>query len=278
MLLRGAVQDEHRGIHRAAGEKLVFLGIDVGASATKGLLLDRQQSILSHHVRDSGVDFRTAAEAAKSECLKAAGATDEALEATLATGYGRKSVRFADYTKTEISCHARGAFFYYPSGCTIVDIGGQDSKVIKVDDKGKPVSFKMNRKCAAGTGAFLEEIAARISVPLGELDAMARRAKSEVELGSFCTVFTKTEILARIAEGTSPEDLARGVYGSVLKRIIEMDPLTDDVVMTGGVVAHNPYLVDMFEQKLGRKPFIPPLPQFTGALGASLIASEMTGE
>ena len=256
----------------------MFLGIDVGASATKGLLLDENLKVVSYHVRDSGVDFRGAAEAARSECLNAASVADEDVITTLATGYGRRSVLFADYTRTEISCHARGAFFYYPSGCTIVDIGGQDSKVIKIDGEGKPLSFKMNRKCAAGTGAFLEEIAARISIPLGELNNMARNANAEIELGSFCTVFTKTEILAKIAEGARPEDLARGVYGSVLKRIVEMDPLTGDVVMTGGVIAHNPFLVEMFERRLGRRPFIPPLPQFAGALGAGLLASEMSGE
>jgi predicted CoA-substrate-specific enzyme activase len=255
----------------------VFLGIDVGASATKGLLLDRQLEILSHHVVDSGVDFRGAAESVRSECLRSADISDRDQITTLATGYGRKNVHFAMHTKTEISCHARGAFFCYPSKCTVVDIGGQDSKVIKIDNEGRPQSFKMNRKCAAGTGAFLEEIAARMSVPLAGLDSMARRAAGEVELGSFCTVFTKTEILSRIADGASPEGLVRGVFGSVIKRIIEMDALSGDVVMTGGVVAHNPYLVDMFENILGRRPFVPPLPQFAGALGAGLIASEMQG-
>jgi predicted CoA-substrate-specific enzyme activase len=253
----------------------VFLGIDVGASATKGILLGDGQKILSYHVLTSGVDFRSAADRARSECLKSAGLSEEDAVKTLATGYGRKNVGFAEYTKTEISCHARGAYFHHPSACTVVDIGGQDNKVIKIDASGRPASFKMNRKCAAGTGAFLEEIAARMSVPLGELDSMARRADKEIELGSFCTVFTKTEILARIAEGASPQDLVRGVFGSVIKRIIEMDALSGEIVMTGGVVAHNPYLVDMFEQILSSRPFVPPIPQFAGALGAALIASEM---
>lgn len=255
----------------------MFLGIDVGASATKGVLLDIGQNLVSHHVTGSGVDFRRAAEVARRECLRNGDAADEDLIAILATGYGRKNVPFADHTRTEISCHARGAHFYFPAACTVVDIGGQDSKVIRIDGRGRPQSFKMNRKCAAGTGAFLEEIAARMSVPLGGLNALARSAEREVELGSFCTVFTKTEILARIAQGARPEGLVRGVFGSVIKRIIEMDALTGETVMTGGVVAHNPFLVDMFEQRLGRRPFVPPLPQLAGALGAALIASEMPG-
>jgi len=255
----------------------VFLGIDVGASATKGILLDAEQRILSHCVTPSGVDFAKAAESARSECVRSTGAPGQSRVMTLATGYGRRNVEFADGTRTEISCHARGAHFHHPAACTVVDIGGQDSKVIKIDDQGRPQSFKMNRKCAAGTGAFLEEIAARMAVPLDQLNEMASRAGSAIELGSFCTVFTKTEILARISEGARPEDLVRGVFGSVIKRIIEMDALSGEVVMTGGVVAYNPYLVEMFEEILGRRPVVPSLPQFAGALGAALIAAEMPG-
>ncbi len=255
----------------------MFLGIDAGASATKAILLNDKLEIVSHHLKDSGVDFKRAALEARAGCLASSGVGPEGIAHTLATGYGRRNVAFADSTKTEISCHARGAYFHHPGACTVVDIGGQDSKVIRVGIDGRPLSFKMNRKCAAGTGAFLEETAARMSLPVAELDRMARAAEKEIELGSFCTVFTKTEILTRIAEGSTAEEIARGVLGSVVKRILEMDPLIGEVVMTGGVIAHNPYLVDIFEQRLGRRPFIPPLPQFAGALGAALFAAETSG-
>ena len=255
----------------------MVLGIDVGASATKGVLLSNDRQIVSFHVRNSGVDFKEAAEDTRMNCLGAAGISKDEVKFTVASGYGRRNVSFADDTKTEISCHAEGAYFHHRKACTIVDIGGQDSKVIRVDDAGKPISFKMNRKCAAGTGAFLVEIAARLSVPLEQLDGLARGAQKEIELGSYCTVFTKTEILARIAEGAGAEDIAKGVFGSVIKRIIEMDPLTGDVVMTGGVIAHNPYLGEMFEKKLNRKLFVPERPQLAGALGAALFALEQSG-
>lgn len=255
----------------------MVLGIDVGASATKGVILSQDRQIVSSHVRNSGIDFKEAAEDTRVKCLSTAGITEDEIKFTVASGYGRRNVSFADDTKTEISCHARGGYFHHHKACTIVDIGGQDSKVIRVDGAGKPISFKMNRKCAAGTGAFLTEIAARLSVPLEQLDGLARRAQKEIELGSYCTVFTKTEILARISEGVGAEDIARGVFGSVIKRIIEMDPLTGDVVMTGGVIAHNPYLGEMFEKRLNKKLIVPERPQFAGALGAALFALERSG-
>jgi predicted CoA-substrate-specific enzyme activase len=251
----------------------MFLGIDIGASATKAVLLDRDRKVLASCARNSGVDFALAAAEARLKCLAAAGAGDK-IDCTVATGYGRRNAAFADDTKTEISCHAKGGYFHYPRACTIVDIGGQDNKIIKVDGAGKPVSFKMNRKCAAGTGALLEEIAPRLSVSIGDLEGLARKARAGIELGSFCAVFTKTEILSRIAQGVRLEDIVKGVFGSIIKRIIEMDPLEGDIVMTGGVIAHNPYLGEMFEKKLGRPLFISPVPQFAGALGVALFAEE----
>ncbi|MBI4800954.1 MAG: ATPase [Elusimicrobia bacterium] len=253
----------------------LFLGIDIGASAAKAVLLNGDRKVLSSYTGNSGVDFALAAEDARSKCLAAAGVADKA-GFTVATGYGRRNAAFADETRTEISCHAKGGYFHYPRECTIVDIGGQDSKVIRLDAVGHPVSFKMNRKCAAGTGALLEEIAPRLSVSLEELEGLARRAQSEIELGSFCAVFTKTEILAKIAQGVKLQDLVKGAFGSIIKRVMEMDPLEGAIVMTGGVIAHNPYLGEMFEKKLGRPLFIPPAPQSAGALGAALFAAEIT--
>ena len=255
----------------------MFLGIDIGASATKAVLLGGDRKVLASCARDSGVDFALAAAEASSKCLAAAGVGDK-VRFTVATGYGRRNAAFADDTKTEISCHAKGGYFHYHRACTIVDIGGQDNKIIKVDAAGKPVSFKMNRKCAAGTGALLEEIAPRLSVSIAELDGLARKAQSEIELGSFCAVFTKTEILAKIAQGARLEDIVKGVFGSIIKRVMEMDPLEGDIVMTGGVIAHNPYLGEMLEKKLGRPLFVPPAPQFAGALGAALFALEKSAQ
>jgi predicted CoA-substrate-specific enzyme activase len=255
-----------------------FVGIDVGASTTKAVILDAGKQILGYAVNDSGADFTRAAEIALEGARERTRGAAANGSFVVSTGYGRRNVPFTDDTKTEISCHAKGSFFHYPHPHTLIDIGGQDSKVIKVDVSGKRVSFKMNRKCAAGTGAFIEELANRLKIPLGELNELAEKAEEEVKLGSYCTVFTATEILTRIREGVQVENLVRGVFGAVIKRAMEMDPLEGDIVMTGGVVAHNPFLVEMLKRKLGRDIFIPPLPQYAGAFGAALYAMEEEGE
>jgi activator of 2-hydroxyglutaryl-CoA dehydratase len=135
-------------------------------------------------------------------------------------------------------------------------------------------NFKMNRKYAAGTGAFLDEIAGQLGTPLEQLNDQARQAVGDIELGSFCTVFSKTELLKLIAQGTPLPEMAKAAYRSVVRRIVEMDPLAGQVVMTGGVVAHNPIIVELLSAALGRQVLVPDHPQHTGALGAALIARE----
>lgn len=254
-----------------------FIGIDVGASTTKAVIINKKKEIIGCAVTNSGADFKAAAESAFKKAEERAGKKVLKESIALSTGYGRRNVAFAGTTKTEISCHARGSFFHYPHAHTLIDIGGQDSKVIKVDGQGKRTGFKMNRKCAAGTGAFLEEIANRLQIKIGKLNELAKKSEKEIEIGSYCTVFTATEILTRIREGVEVKDLIRGIFGSVIKRAFEMDPLAGNIVMTGGVVAYNPFLVRMFEEKLQRKVFVPPLPQLTGAFGAALYALEEKG-
>lgn len=254
-----------------------FAGIDVGASTTKAIIIDQNKKILGHAVTNSAADFKAAAERVFKKSKEKLGKKASEKCFVLATGYGRNNVSFADTTKTEISCHARGSFFYFPHAHTLIDIGGQDSKVIRVDDAGKRVGFKMNRKCAAGTGAFLEEIANRLKIKIEKLNDLAQKAEKNIQIGSYCTVFTATEILTRIREGVEVKDLIKGIFGSVIKRAFEMDPLEGNIVMSGGVVAYNPFLVKMFEEKLSRKIFVPPLPQLTGAFGAALYALEAKG-
>lgn len=250
------------------------LGLDVGASATKAVLLDVDGRVHARAVRKSGADFAAAAKACLEEVTTAAAVSPADIERVVATGYGRRSVDFATKAVTEITCHARGCYASFPRAITIVDIGGQDNKVIVVEDSGERRNFKMNRKCAAGTGAFLEEIATHLDTPLSDLNDLAQQATGDVELGSFCTVFAKTELLKLIAEGTPLPDMAKAAYRSVVKRILEMDPLAGQVVMTGGVVAHNPIIVDLVSEVLGRDVLVPDHPQHTGALGAALLARE----
>ncbi|MGD9010914.1 MAG: acyl-CoA dehydratase activase, partial [Desulfobacterales bacterium] len=205
---------------------------------------------------------------------KMAGTQKSDIKHTVSTGYGRKNVSFAQDTKTEIGCHAKGCFLYFPFATTIIDIGGQDNKIIKLDPSGKRTGFKMNRKCAAGTGAFLEEMAMRLDVSLDEMNGLASRSDNMVKLGSFCTVFSATEVLENIRQGKKLPDIVKGVFYSMIKRVLEMDALTEKVVMTGGVVAHNAYMVKMTEEMIGRKILVPEYPQLTGAIGAALYAMQ----
>ncbi|MGD8539306.1 MAG: acyl-CoA dehydratase activase [Candidatus Aminicenantes bacterium] len=257
--------------------KRYFVGIDVGASTTKAIILNSQAEVLGYAVVDSGADFERAAGGAFEKSLDKTKGIFSDKCSIVSTGYGRRNVPIAESSKTEISCHARGSYFFYPKAHTLIDIGGQDSKIIKIDDSGKRTGFKMNRKCAAGTGAFLEEMANRLKISLDKLDGLAEKAQYDVEIGSYCTVFSATEILTKIRENVPVADIVRGVFTSVIKRAMEMDPLDGNVVMSGGVVAHNPYLVQMFRERIGKDIFVPPLPQLTGAFGAALYAQETKG-
>ncbi|MGQ9583195.1 MAG: acyl-CoA dehydratase activase [Thermoplasmatota archaeon] len=251
-----------------------YLGIDVGSWSTKAVLIDESARAVGRGLRRSGVDLRRAAEECREDALAAAGASAGEVRRTIATGFGREAVPFADGLRTEIACHARGAFHHFPMEMTVIDIGGQDNKVIQVGKQGKHMSFKMNRKCAAGTGAFLEETALKLSIPAERLTELARGARKRLQIGAYCTVFTSTEVLALIRRGERIEDIARGLLASVAARVVEMEPLSGTVVITGGVIAHNPGLKDVFEQDYGLTVLVPPYPQFTGALGAALYAAE----
>ena len=257
-----------------------FCGIDIGACTAKLVIVDEAARSVARAIRRSGVDYAAAAEENLAEALADAGLRREDIRRTISTGYGRDNVPWADATLTEITCHARGAWFHFRRRITVIDIGAQDSKVIHLDEAGRRLAFKMNRKCAAGTGAFLEEIAMRLDLNVSDLNALAERSTGEVALGSFCTVFTATEILSKIRAGQKVEDIVKGAFRSVVKRIMEMDAVDGDLVMTGGVVAHNPCLVRLVEESFARPVLVPPCPQYVGAFGAALLAMEgaQTGE
>jgi predicted CoA-substrate-specific enzyme activase len=255
-------------------KRSIYVGADVGASRTKVVVLDSEKRLIGHSIRKSGTDLGQTSDACLESALEMALAPRDKIVYTVSTGYGRRNVSFSNITRTEIGCHARGAYHYYPMAMTIIDIGGQDNKIIKLDDQGRRINFKMNRKCAAGTGAFLEEMSSRLEIPLEEMDSLARESQEMVELGSFCTVFSGTEVLEKIRQGKKVPDIVKGLFLSVIKRVLEMDSLTDNVVMTGGVVAHNPYLVQMIRDITGLKILTPEYPQLTGAVGAALYAME----
>ncbi|MDF1589966.1 MAG: acyl-CoA dehydratase activase [Desulfobacterales bacterium] len=254
--------------------KRLYIGVDVGASRTKAVVMDAHKNLLGREVRPSGTDFGEASRRCLANALHMAGADESHIARTVSTGYGRKNVAYSDDTRTEIGCHAKGCYFYFPKAITIIDIGGQDNKIIKLDEAGRRLGFKMNRKCAAGTGAFLEEMSPRLDIPLEDMDRLARQSEDMVKLGSFCTVFSATEVLQNIRQGRKVADIVKGLFFSVIKRVSEMDSLSENVVMTGGVVAHNPFLVRMMEEIIGRSILVPDYPQLTGAVGAALYAIE----
>ncbi len=253
----------------------VYVGVDLGASRTKVAVINARKELIGRAVERSGTDFAATAERCLDAALSMANAARSDVAAAVSTGYGRKNVTFAQVAKTEIGCHAKGCYFYFPQAITIIDIGGQDNKIIKLDKDGRRIGFKMNRKCAAGTGAFLEEMSVRLDIPLEEMNDLASRAHRPVELGSYCTVFSATEVLEKIRQGEKVPDIVSGLFVSVIKRIMEMDSFTDTVVMSGGVVAHNPHLVKMVQERIERPVLVPEYPQFSGAIGAALFALEL---
>jgi predicted CoA-substrate-specific enzyme activase len=252
-----------------------FAGIDVGTTTTKAVIIDADKRLLGHAVQRSGADLALAATTAYEDAIARAGVTRETIQLIVATGFGRRNVPFAHDTKTEISCHGRGCYHYFPEALTVVDVGGQDSKIIKLDARGRRVDFRMNRKCAAGTGSFLEDIAYKLGLQLVDLNDLACATSNTARIGSYCTVFSATEVLERIRAGEGTDDIVRGLFDSVGKRILEMDTLTGRVIMTGGVVAFNPIVAEILSARAGVEVEIAPHPQEIGAFGAALIAEAM---
>ncbi|MFX1495910.1 MAG: acyl-CoA dehydratase activase [Promethearchaeota archaeon] len=251
-----------------------FVGIDAGTSYTKAIIINTEKEVLSSFVKRTGISIQDSSKDAFEAVISSAVLPKSDICHITATGYGKSKVFFADLHKTEISCHAKGAYHYFPREITIIDIGGQDTKVIRLDNNGKIVRFKMNRKCAAGTGAFIEEIAYQLDIPLKDLNNLAAKSALNVPLASYCTVFAKTEILSRIKQGEKVEDLLKSVFGSVVNRIIEMAELQGTIVLTGGVIAYNNIIAKILEKKIKSSILIPPNPQYIGALGAALFSRE----
>ncbi len=249
-----------------------FAGIDVGTTTTKAVVINAAKEVLGRFVRRSGIDLTLAATMALEEALKQANLSWDAVQRITATGYGRQNVPFAHDTMTEISCHGRGCYHYFPEAITVVDIGGQDNKIIKLNAQGKRIGFKMNRKCAAGTGAFLEETAYKMDIPVSDLNGLAHASSQAAQIGSYCTVFTATEVLDRIRAGEGMNDIVRGLFDSVVKRIVEMDTLAGRVIMTGGVVAFNDIVVELLSARAGVEVKVAPHPQEMGAFGAALFS------
>ena len=254
----------------------LFAGVDIGSLSTEAVLLERNGSLAAQSILPTGASTRRAADAALEQALAAAGACSADLAFTVSTGYGREAVAAAAIKVTEITCHARGASHLFPGARTVIDIGGQDSKVIRLLPDGRVADFAMNDKCAAGTGRFLEVMARVLEMDLEEMGPRAVLSVRALPISSVCTVFAESEVISLIASGASPDDIAWGIHKAVAERVCALADrvgVRAPVVMTGGV-AKNPAARKALEERLGLPLRLPDEPQTAGALGAALIARE----
>ncbi|MBI2472009.1 MAG: 2-hydroxyacyl-CoA dehydratase [Planctomycetes bacterium] len=252
------------------------IGIDIGSMSTNGVLLNEKKEILSSIIIPTGASSKKAADKTFQQILTEHKLTEKDIDYIVATGYGRIKVPFANEVVTEITCHAKGANYYFPKARTIIDIGGQDSKVIKVDANGNVLDFVMNDKCAAGTGRFLEVMARTLEIDLEEMGPISLNGKNSVSVSSLCTVFAESEVVSLIGADHKTADICKGLHLSIAKRItaqLKRIGLEEEIVMTGGV-AKNIGVVAELESSLDCKIKISEEPQINGALGAALIALE----
>jgi len=251
----------------------VVAGVDVGAATAKAVILNND-SVLASSVIPTGFSAAGAGEAVTKEALQKAGLTMDDLEYIVSTGYGRRAVSFANKVLTEIICHAAGVSWLIAEARTIIDIGGQDSKVIGLDDQGNVTNFVMNDKCAAGTGRFLEVMAGVLGVKISEMGPVSLRGEEACQISSTCTVFAESEMVSLRAEGRSREDIIAGIHKALARRVAIMGApvgFKREVVFTGGV-AKNVGIKKALEDEIGLEILIPEEPQIVGALGAALLA------
>jgi predicted CoA-substrate-specific enzyme activase len=252
-----------------------FLGVDIGAVSAKAVVL-KDNGMFFHAVMDTGSNIELITDRVTKRVLEKAKITFNDVKGVVATGYGRISVPFADKKVTEITCHARGVHHLIPEVKTIIDIGGQDSKGIRVDETGNVIDFVMNDKCAAGTGRFLEVMAKALELGVDELGSISLESKNPCRISSVCTVFAESEVVSLRAEGNARENIIAGIHKSIGSRIgAMMSQIGREEVMalTGGV-AKNRGVIKALEDELKITMSIPENPQVTGALGAALIASD----
>ena len=275
----GASQTEHLASQKGSPMSTAatfVVGLDSGSTSTNAVVMNEARKIVASVVIRTGAKAGASAERAYREVLERAGITPDQVACTIATGYGRVSIPFADENVTEISCHGRGAHYFNPDVRTILDIGGQDSKAIHVNAAGEVTDFAMNDKCAAGTGRFLEMIARSLEISLDELGPTALESKKRLEIASMCSVFAESEVISLIANNEEKPDIAAGVCRAVAGKaysLMRRVGLEGAYMMTGGV-AQNPGVVRAVEELIGEKLFICEDPEIVGATGAALLALE----
>jgi predicted CoA-substrate-specific enzyme activase len=254
-------------------DNIYTLGIDIGSTASKCVILRDGKEIVSKSLISVGAGT-SGPQRAIAEVLENAGMTRDQMAYVLATGYGRNSLEgIADHQMSELSCHAKGASFLFPDVHTVIDIGGQDVKVLQIEN-GMMTNFVMNDKCAAGTGRFLDVMARVLEVKVEELGDLAAKSTKDVAISSTCTVFAESEVISQLAMDTDKCDIINGIHHSVAARVAGLAHrvgVRELVVMTGGV-AQNSGVVKALEEELGHTIHTSPLTQYNGALGAALFA------
>jgi len=251
-------------------------GVDVGSTQTKAVVLDGDRKVVGRALIDTGANVTAAAENAYALAVKDAGLRNEDIDYVIGTGYGRYKVTFGKAQVTEISCHARGGQYLFPGTRTVLDIGGQDTKAIRVSPDGAVLDFSMNDKCAAGTGRFLGGAAAALEIPLGELGGLALQARNPVKITTTCTVFAESEIINWLAKGKKVEDILLGVHQSIAQRSISLlrrVGIESEVTFTGGVT-RNVGMVTVLQEMMGVKLNVSPEAHYMGAIGAALFAMD----
>ena len=255
---------------------MICAGIDAGSRAIKIVLIDVDSlEVVTSGVMDQGTEHDALARQLLRKLVKNSNIRLEDISRIIATGYARNNISISDATVTEITCHACGVHHLVPDAMTVIEIGGQDSKVMQLNADGIVQDFAMNDRCAAGTGHFLEMVAVRLGVELEKLGDMAKRSLEPVAISNTCAVFAETEILALLTSGTAPENIVSGIEASVATRITSLAAraLSTPIVFTGGVALISS-MADALESALGSSVSVAPEPQMTGALGAAILASQ----
>ena len=256
-----------------------YAGIDVGSLSADAVIIDENGNMAGYAVVPTGHDSRASGSRAYTLALEKAGIAENDVAGSCSTGYSRDRVLEAGAMKTEISCHAKGAKSLFENANTVIDIGGQDSKAIRLGDNGRVLDFAMNDKCAAGTGRFLEVMAKTLNVPLENLGDMALESGEHITISSTCTVFGESEVVSLISVGKAPRDIAAAVCRSIAHRASALASrvgVSEEVIMTGGV-AKNTAVLKALSSELGITIKRPEEPQITGALGAALFALDGNG-
>lgn len=249
-------------------------GVDVGSTQTKAVIIDEERQIVARALVETGANVVRAAQNAFEIALAAGDIREEEVEYVVGTGYGRYKVTFGNTQVTEISCHGRGAVHMFPNTRTVVDMGGQDTKAIRVSAIGEIVDFCMNDKCAAGTGRFLGAAANALAIPLEELGPSALKGERPVKITTTCTVFAESEVLSWLGRGKKIDDILLGVHQSIAARsagLLRRVGIEEEVTFTGGV-ARNIAMIQTLQERLGTRVNVSEDSHFMGALGAALFA------